>query len=278
MNNTLGMFGGMTESDLFPYLEDVKKYHNVVNPNVNIPQSALFGQLITGESATIMADNKRYFLTPDKQSDARLRAQEEDLARRAGREPKYSLPTYSYKTESGEKFTGSVLGGGSYKAFGKGGYGPQIQEKRAARGENPMGPEVGGYDKEYVQRMRNEEFKRAETSPPTSLASPEQKEAYGEVARQRGEIKRKKMDELAANAPEGTYLDKYGYYQKDYSKQGYVQNRYGYWEKAGSPTSSVQGISSGGMAPQSIYSSYGTAYTNPYSTFGSPSLFPNTIY
>lgn len=196
-----------------------------------IPESSFAAAATTGHQPMIEHKGKQYFLTEDKALAGRLAAREEENARRAGRAPQKYLPSYSYKTAEGESFKGHFLGRGTYEGMGGNSYSPQLQERRAAKGKNPTGPQAGGYDEEYRRKIRDEQFRRAEKSPPTALASPEEKEAYGQVARQRNEIKRAERAKLEEETPEGYMRNKYGYLEKDYTKENYAKNRYGYWEK-----------------------------------------------
>jgi len=197
-----------------------------------IPEASFMAAAITGHQPMIESEGKQYFLTEDKALAGRLAAREEENARRAGREPQKYLTNYSYKTAEGESFKGTFLGRGTYGGMGENSYSPQLQERRAAKGKNPTGPQAGGYDEEYRRKIRDEQFRRAEKSPPTALASPEEKEAFGQVARQRNEIKRAERAKLEEETPEGYMRNKYGYLEKDYTEEGYVKNRYGYWERA----------------------------------------------
>lgn len=209
-----------------------------------IPESSFLAAASLGSEPAFEADGKKYFLTEDTASGQRLRAQEEESARRRGKPPQYSAPTYVYKTESGERFKGSILGNGGYKNMGGGGYGPQIQEHRAAKGKTPMGPQAGGY-----VRNRYGYFEKQKPTETQGTMTPEETA----MLEKRAEQMRK---ELAGETQSQSLLK-----QPDTT------------------------------APQAIYSSYGSAYTNrtgvapdyrrsdywdnPYSTFGAPPLFSN---
>lgn len=123
-------------------------------PQSNIPKSAFMGALETGNQPMIESKGKKYFLTEDTALGSRLNARAEESARRAGRVAQKFLPSYSYKTAEGEKYSGTFLGTGSYGGFGKNAvdangnplskYSQNMMRRRANRGLNPYRAESTG--------------------------------------------------------------------------------------------------------------------------------------
>lgn len=121
-----------------------------------LPMESARSAILTGSSPTFTGTGgETYFLkqTDDTQSRAR-ELNEMELARRAGRPYVPTAPTYHYETAGGQRLAGTFLGEGGYEGFGRfatdqegkrlARYSPQIMARRAARGQDPYGPQSTG--------------------------------------------------------------------------------------------------------------------------------------
>lgn len=137
-----------------PYVSLLRQAYAKAYPNLPIPTESLEQSLRTGSRPFIDAEGKIYFLTENKEQTASLMATERESARRAKRPVQPFTPSYSYKTASGERFSGTFMGEGGYGGFGRfatdeqgnraSKYSPQIMARRAAKGKDPYAAESTG--------------------------------------------------------------------------------------------------------------------------------------
>lgn len=129
-NYTSPFFTGNYPFD--PRVEQMRVAYANIAPNISIPEESLRVAAATGSAPFMVKKGERYFLKEDPKSIEKRKKDE-----------RYA-PTYSYQSPTAGRLGATFMELATYGKFGMGGYSPNVQARREARGQNPYGPESTG--------------------------------------------------------------------------------------------------------------------------------------
>ena len=129
-NYTSPFFTGNYPFD--PRVEQMRVAYANIAPNIPIPEESLRVAAATGSAPFMVKKGERYFLKEDSKSIEKRKKDE-----------RYA-PTYSYQSPTAGSLGATFMESATYGKFGMGGYSPNVQARREARGQNPYGPESTG--------------------------------------------------------------------------------------------------------------------------------------